>query len=80
MMEMVSDENDAVIVKATIELAHNLGLDIVAEGVKDRETWNYLKSLNCDIGQGFFISKPLTAEEFTNKGIRNTWPEYLTAS
>lgn len=80
VMEMVSDENDAVIVKATIELAHNLGLDIVAEGVKDRETWDYLKSLNCDIGQGFFISKPLTAEEFTNRGIRNSWPEYLTAS
>lgn len=80
VMEMVSDENDAVIVRATIDLAHNLGLDIVAEGVKDKPTWDYLKSLNCDIGQGFFISRPLTAEEFTNRGIRNTWPDYLTAS
>jgi len=80
VMEMVSDENDAVIVKATIDLAHNLGLDIVAEGVKDRPTWEYLRSLNCDIGQGFYISEPLTVEEFTNRGINNLWPEYLTAS
>lgn len=80
VMEMVSDENDAVIVKATIDLAHNLGLEIVAEGVKDKETWDYLRSLNCDIAQGFFISEPLTVEEFTNRGINNHWPDYLTAS
>ncbi|WP_455199218.1 putative bifunctional diguanylate cyclase/phosphodiesterase [Kaarinaea lacus] len=80
VMEMVSDENDAVIVRATIDLAHNLGLEVVAEGVKDRETWRRLKKLDCDIAQGFFISKPLSAEEFTNRGIRNSWPEYLTAS
>ena len=80
VMEMVSDENDAVIVKATIELAHNLGLEIVAEGVKDKKTWEYLKSLNCDIAQGYFIARPLTAEEFTNRGIRNNWLEYLNAS
>jgi EAL domain-containing protein (putative c-di-GMP-specific phosphodiesterase class I) len=80
VMEMVSDENDAVIVKATIDLAHNLGLQIVAEGVKDKPTWDYLRRLKCDIGQGFYIAKPLTVEEFTHRGLNNRWPEYLSAS
>jgi diguanylate cyclase (GGDEF)-like protein len=68
VMEMTEDENDAVIVKATIELAHNLGLKIVAEGVKDRSTWEYLKSLRCDIAQGYFISPPVSAKDFINIG------------
>ena len=75
VMEMIQDENDAVIVKATIDLAHNLGLKIVAEGVKDQETWDRLRSLNCDIAQGFFISQPITAEEFINRELSHTWPK-----
>lgn len=75
VMEMIEDENDAVIVKATIELAHNLGLKIVAEGVKDQETWDRLRSLNCDIAQGFFISEPITAEEFINRELSHSWPK-----
>ncbi len=80
VMEMMQDENDAVIVKATIELAHNLGLKIVAEGVKDQETWDRLRSLNCDIAQGFFISKPITAEEFVNRELSHSWPQCASGS
>ena len=80
VMEMIQDENDAVIVKATIDLAHNLGLKIVAEGVKDQETWDRLRSLNCDIAQGFFISKPITAEEFVNRELSHTWPKCASGS
>jgi len=67
VMEMMEDENDAVIVKATIDLAHNLGLKTVAEGVVDQNTWNHLRSLNCDIAQGYLISRPVSAEVFTRQ-------------
>lgn len=80
VMEMTEDENDAVIVKATIELAHNLGLKIVAEGVKDRYTWEYLKSLHCDFAQGYFISPPIPAKDFINMGRSDNWPEHAAGS
>ncbi len=78
VLEMMNDENDEVIVKATIDLAHNLGLKIVAEGVKDQKTWDRLKSLNCDIAQGFFISKPITADEFLDRQLTDNWPRCVS--
>jgi len=80
VLEMMNDENDAVIVKATIELAHNLGLKIVAEGVKDQQTWDRLKSLNCDIAQGYFISKPISADEFLDRQLTDNWPKSLSGN
>jgi diguanylate cyclase (GGDEF)-like protein len=72
VMEMTEDENDAVIVHATIDLAHNLGLTVVAEGVKNEQTWHHLTELNCDVAQGFHISEALTAELFAERflGVR----------
>ncbi len=64
VMEMLEDENDAVIVHATIELGHNLGLKVVAEGVEDEAVMQRLTSLGCDFLQGFHISKPLAAKDF----------------
>jgi len=64
IMEMMDNINDDVIVKATIGLAHNLGLEVVAEGVEDQEAVDRLKELNCDTLQGFFFSKPVPPEEF----------------
>src|SRR5207302_927235 len=54
--EMTKNENDAVIVRSTIELGHNLGLSVVAEGVEDQATWDALTALGCDEGQGFLLS------------------------
>jgi len=65
VMEMLRDENDAKIVHATIELGHNLGLAVVAEGVENEETFLKLKSLGCDFYQGYYISKPINATEFS---------------
>ncbi len=65
VMEMTRDDDDAAIVRATIDLAHTMGLQVVAEGVKDADTWRSLKSLNCDVAQGFFISEPLSSAAFT---------------
>jgi EAL domain-containing protein (putative c-di-GMP-specific phosphodiesterase class I) len=60
---MTADENDAVIVRSTIDLARNLGLDVVAEGVEDEATLRGLGDLHCDIAQGFHLSRPLPAPE-----------------
>jgi len=66
VMGMSRNSNDAVIVRSTIELGHNLGLRMVAEGVEDAETWHLLRNLGCDIVQGYHLSRPLPAEQITD--------------
>jgi diguanylate cyclase (GGDEF)-like protein len=63
VMEMLSNDADQVIVRSTVELAHNLGISVVAEGIEDSETLARLKSYGCDMGQGYFIKRPAVAEE-----------------
>ncbi len=63
VMNMLHDANDESIVRATIELAHNLGLRVVAEGVEDLETWSRLADLGCDFAQGFYMSRPIPLSE-----------------
>ena len=60
--DMDQSPNDEVIVHSTIELAHNLGLSVVAEGVQSAATLQRLASLGCDTAQGFVISEPLSVE------------------
>ena len=60
---MAEDENDAVIVRSTIDLARNLGLAVVAEGVESAEIMRGLADLRCDTAQGFHVSRPLPAAE-----------------
>jgi diguanylate cyclase (GGDEF)-like protein len=64
--QMDQDENDAVIVRATIDLAHNLGLKVVAEGVESTDVWNLLEMLGCDTAQGYFIRPPLAPQALTD--------------
>jgi len=64
VMNIVTDKSDISIVKSTIELAHNLGLSVVAEGVEDQESWDILDSLGCDVIQGYYISRPLPVKDF----------------
>jgi EAL domain-containing protein (putative c-di-GMP-specific phosphodiesterase class I) len=59
---MSHNSNDAVIVRSTIELGHNLGLRLVAEGVEDEQTVNLLAALGCDVVQGYVLSPPLPRE------------------
>jgi diguanylate cyclase (GGDEF)-like protein len=73
VMEMASEDEDMIIVQATIQLAHNLGLKIVAEGVYNKETWESLKAFKCDIAQGYYISKPMNANEFTAWIMNKDW-------
>ena len=60
---MVHDENDAVIVRSIIDLAHNIGLHVVAEGVEDQRTYDMLQALGCDAVQGNYMCGPLPAED-----------------
>jgi diguanylate cyclase (GGDEF)-like protein len=64
---LVTDRNDAVIVRSTIELARALGLQTVAEGVETTKTWSDLNQLGCDFAQGYLLSRPLPAEELTGR-------------
>ena len=61
---MLEDESDLIIVRSTINMAHDLGLRIVAEGVEDQPTLVRLTDLGADLAQGYHLSKPLPAGEF----------------
>jgi EAL domain-containing protein (putative c-di-GMP-specific phosphodiesterase class I) len=58
---MLHDEANGVIVRSTLELAHALGLSVVAEGVEDEETYQALRDEGCDVVQGFFLARPMSA-------------------
>jgi EAL domain-containing protein (putative c-di-GMP-specific phosphodiesterase class I) len=60
---LASDDDDAVIVRSIIQLAHNLGLTTVAEGVEDAESWAMLTEMGCDAVQGYYLSRPLSSED-----------------
>jgi diguanylate cyclase (GGDEF)-like protein len=64
VMAMEGDADDAKIVRSTIDLAHNLGLSVVAEGVENAAVLQQLRALDCDEAQGYHMSKPMPAAEF----------------
>jgi EAL domain-containing protein (putative c-di-GMP-specific phosphodiesterase class I) len=65
VMNMVEDEDDATIVRSTIDLGRNLGLEVVAEGVESGPIWDRLSDLGCTVAQGYFLSRPLPADQLT---------------
>ncbi|MFA6279764.1 MAG: EAL domain-containing response regulator [Bdellovibrionales bacterium] len=64
VMDMVNNRDCTVIVNSVIDLGHNLGLKVIAEGVEDVRTWRMLAERNCDFAQGFYMAKPMPPEEF----------------
>jgi diguanylate cyclase (GGDEF)-like protein len=62
---MISNANFATIVRTTVDLAHKLGVKVVAEGVESEAVRSELRAIGCDIGQGFFLGRPMTAAAFT---------------
>ena len=62
--DMQTDADDAVIVRSTIDLAHNLGIAVVAEGVENVQVWNMLRELRCDLAQGYYMGRPMPVDEF----------------
>ncbi len=61
VIDMLDDENDAIIVRSTVELAHNLGLKVVAEGVENVEVLDLLRAHGCDAAQGYHLARPMPA-------------------
>lgn len=60
---MARSNADHIIVASIIELGHKLGLKVVAEGVETAASWNALADLHCDLAQGYFLSRPMPAED-----------------
>lgn len=65
VVAMEHNENDRIIVRSIIDLAHNIGMTVVAEGVEDEATFNKLKALGANSVQGFYVSEPLSAVQFS---------------
>ena len=64
IMDMIESDDDAMIVRSTIDLAHNLGMQVIAEGIEDREILELLSILRCELGQGYYISRPKNGDDF----------------
>ena len=63
--DMLSDNSDNVLVRSSVDLGHNLGLSVVAEGVEDQATATALAGLGCDVLQGYHLARPMTATATT---------------
>jgi diguanylate cyclase (GGDEF)-like protein len=73
VMDMNRDSNDAVIVHSTIDLAHNMGLSVIAEGVENQEVLDMLMELGCDVAQGYYFCKPQEAENIRTWLKKSRW-------
>ncbi len=73
VMNILNSENDSTIVKAIINLAHNLGLQVTAIGVENQEIMAKLKEYDCDMAQGYFLHKPFSATEFIQWMNSSKW-------
>lgn len=69
VLDMIHNENDKLIVKSTVDLAHNLGLSVVAEGIENPDTLQLLTQWQCDGAQGFYLGRPERAAPFADKTI-----------
>ncbi len=65
--DITTDPDDVVIVKSIIDLAHNLGLKVVAEGVEDESQLTMLRNMGCDHVQGYYFSRPVTHEAIADR-------------
>lgn len=72
VIPMVKNADSAVIVRSTVELGHNLDLEVVAEGVESQAIWDGLAKLGCDLAQGYLVSAPMPADRF--KAWTTQWP------
>ena len=64
VLELISSHEDAIIVKSITDLAHNLGLSVVAEGVENKESLDMLREIGVETAQGYYISKAIHSDEF----------------
>ncbi len=79
VIDTAGDPRAEMVVRAIADLGRNLGLTVVAEGVANREAWDLVESMGCDIAQGYFISRPLPAAKLTKWLYRWDAPTTVTA-
>jgi len=73
VMDLIVDENDAVIVRSTINLAHDLGLMVIAEGVESQEIYDVVQILGCDNAQGYHIAHAMPADQVNTWATTSNW-------
>ncbi len=73
VIDMYNSKNDEVIVRSTIDLGHNLGLSVLAEGVETQAAWDQLKELGCDSAQGYFMGRPMPPVELEKWIKQSPW-------
>ena len=73
VMNLAENAGDEILVRSTIELGHNLGLKVTAEGIEDQGSLDILKRYGCETGQGYFISKPVPAPDFEEFYATSRW-------
>jgi diguanylate cyclase (GGDEF)-like protein/PAS domain S-box-containing protein len=73
VMGMTTSDADAAIVRTMIDLGHNLGKQVCAEGVEDEAMWNMLAEMGCDLAQGYWISRPKPAKELLEWLKQTSW-------
>jgi diguanylate cyclase (GGDEF)-like protein len=61
---MLANIDDGILVRSVVDLGHNLGLTVVAEGVEDQETLDALTAVGCDVAQGFYLGRPMSSQAF----------------
>jgi diguanylate cyclase len=66
VMNMEKNDSDKSIVRSTIDLAHNLNLKVVAEGIENQAAWDLLEKMGCDYGQGYFMGKPMPVNQYAD--------------
>jgi diguanylate cyclase (GGDEF)-like protein/PAS domain S-box-containing protein len=70
---MVTSDADAAIVRTVIDLGHNLGKQVCAEGVEDEATWRMLRDMGCDLAQGYWIARPMKAADLMHWLVESSW-------
>ncbi|HEU4521054.1 MAG TPA: EAL domain-containing protein [Thermoanaerobaculia bacterium] len=73
VMGMIASDADTAIVRTVIDLGHNLGKQVCAEGVEDEETWRLLGSMGCDLAQGYWISRPMPGPKLIAWLVESSW-------
>ncbi len=73
VMDMIEQKDDMMIVRTTIDMSHNLGLEVVAEGVENQEALDELKNMGCDVAQGYFLSRPVPVSDLLKWIKESSW-------
>ena len=73
VMDMIEQKDDMMIVHTTVEMSHNLGLEVVAEGVENQEALDELKNMGCDVAQGYYLSRPVPVNDLLQWIDESDW-------